>query len=1315
MKKFVSFIKREFGFYQEKDLYKTFRIYLFFAAVFTPGLTFVFYTESPTRSFWIDIVILISFVLSLFLSFTHQWFRNHLRAVFFSICYFSSVYAFVNMYSSDYNIEDFIGFLLVFFAVNIGMLDHRYSLFYSISFLLISTITALFSKNYEIDPRGVVVLVFIVGVVSFIIHYSKYILVNNLKKNRDELIGNRDQMITVLDSIDKIVYNVSIDEKGVKTLRYVSNTIEEILGISVEDYFTEIKAGRIIERIHPDDLPAVIDASRTLSEQKIPVSMIYRFRKENGYIWIEEKVFPKFDLNGRHIASIGITSDIHSSFIKELQLKKSEEQYRSMIERNLAGFYRMTLDDIIIECNDAFARIIGFNYKEEVLGQNINTLYLDSTDKDQFTPLLREKEFIINHESNISLLSGKNIWLLENVALIRNSAGEPDYIEGTVFDVTELKTAELKIRSAEENLRMVIDNIDSLVYSLEIDERGKKKFNFIGPQIEKLIGISREQYINEVQSGEINNYFHPDDIGDVVASIRNIKTNQSSGVFTYRFKVRPSNEYRWLEEAMFPHFNEEGRLIRNFGVVRDISDKKKFEDTLRQSELNYRTLFERNLAGVFRTTIDGKILECNEAFLRIFMYDSKEEMLNINSYDFYFDKAARDKYIEDLNKEGFVTNYELYNRRKDGSAIRLLANVSMFKDDQILIGTIIDITDLKEAEEKILESKKAYEQLVEGSPYGIFIHREGKVLYANNAAFEIIGLDKQNFVPAKFSMYDFLLPEYVEESNERRKRILEGEDVPFIRIRLRTTTGDVIDVETKSQLIIYEDTPSIQTTIKNISAELLLEKEKLRAEIAEQTNELLAGEIREHKATQTKLMETQQYLSNIIESSIDMIIASGTDDTIIQINSAAINAFGYSPGEIIGKNAGVLYSDAGDFEKVKKALTVNGSFSGEISNIRKNGEVFISYISASLIRDASGNVIGAMGVSRDITEIIEAEKIVQEQNAKIKSIFENSSNMLMWTVDRDFRLTSFNKNYKDIMEQRYGVPVFYGANVLPDESTIPDESDRLQITKGYEHAFNGYAQEFEGPIFGSGKSNWFETFLNPIRLDSGEIEEISCMAHDITEKKIAENDLINSLKEKEVLLKEVHHRVKNNLQVISSILNLQSSYVRDEGTLQILRESQNRIKSMSFIHESLYQTKMFSSVNFSEYIYNLSKNLVHSYQVFGDLVDLEFTLGDIHLNLDQSIPCGLIVNELVSNALKYAFEKGQKGMIWIGLEEKDNEVLLLVRDNGKGLPEGFDHNTTETLGLQLVATLVEQLEGTMQLESAPGKGTKYLITFDKLN
>lgn len=238
-----------------------------------------------------------------------------------------------------------------------------------------------------------------------------------------------------------------------------------------------------------------------------------------------------------------------------------------------------------------------------------------------------------------------------------------------------------------------------------------------------------------------------------------------------------------------------------------------------------------------------------------------------------------------------------------------------------------------------------------------------------------------------------------------------------------------------------------------------------------------------------------------------------------------------------------------------------------------------------------------------------------------------------------------------------------------------------------------------------------EIFLNPIFNTEGNITEISLVIHDITEKKKAEKEIIESLKEKEVLLKEIHHRVKNNLQVISSILNLQSSFVKDKKTLEILEESRNRIRSMAIIHENLYQTTNFSSIDFSSYLQNLCSNLISSYHLYRGTVQLHTELQGVELVLDQAIPCGLLVNELITNSLKYAFPGGRSGEISVQLSEKSGLVNLKIGDDGIGMPEDYDILNSDTLGLQLVSTLVEQLDGEIKVDNS--KGIKYLITFEK--
>ena len=220
---------------------------------------------------------------------------------------------------------------------------------------------------------------------------------------------------------------------------------------------------------------------------------------------------------------------------------------------------------------------------------------------------------------------------------------------------------------------------------------------------------------------------------------------------------------------------------------------------------------------------------------------------------------------------------------------------------------------------------------------------------------------------------------------------------------------------------------------------------------------------------------------------------------------------------------------------------------------------------------------------------------------------------------------------------------------------------------------------------------------------------------EIAERKRAEEQIKASLAEKEVLLKEIHHRVKNNLQVISSLLYLQSKSIEDKAALQMFQESQNRVRSMAFIHERLYQSQDLARVDFAEYVRSLTNYLFRSYGVSTDVIQLKINMDDLPLGIDTAIPCGLIVNELVSNSLKYAFPDGRGGEIRIELRsDGDNRIALMVSDDGVGLPEDLDFRKTESLGLQLVNNLsVAQLEGAIDLDRRGG--TTFRITFTGLD
>jgi PAS domain S-box-containing protein len=205
----------------------------------------------------------------------------------------------------------------------------------------------------------------------------------------------------------------------------------------------------------------------------------------------------------------------------------------------------------------------------------------------------------------------------------------------------------------------------------------------------------------------------------------------------------------------------------------------------------------------------------------------------------------------------------------------------------------------------------------------------------------------------------------------------------------------------------------------------------------------------------------------------------------------------------------------------------------------------------------------------------------------------------------------------------------------------------------------------------------------------------------------AEKQLTKTVGEKEVLLREVHHRVKNNFQIIISLLNLQSRFITDKTTLSAFKDTQNRVRAMALVHEKLYQSNDIGKLALDNYLKFLGDNLFQFMGMTGRGITLTMEIRDIFLSIDTTIPIGLIINELMSNSLKYAFPDGRKGEISLAIHQQDHQLTILFRDNGVGIPEDLDWHNTTSMGLRLVTTLVDQLDGTIELDRSAG--TAFII------
>jgi PAS domain S-box-containing protein len=337
-----------------------------------------------------------------------------------------------------------------------------------------------------------------------------------------------------------------------------------------------------------------------------------------------------------------------------------------------------------------------------------------------------------------------------------------------------------------------------------------------------------------------------------------------------------------------------------------------------------------------------------------------------------------------------------------------------------------------------------------------------------------------------------------------------------------------------------------------------------------------------------------------------------------------------------------------------------------------------------------------------------AEAALMQSEARYRLITDNMSDAV-WLMDKKFRLTfiSPSSERRRGFSQRELLEMPFERHLTPESRTIfgqfftenfPEdrmEQKDLPLSATTELAF----------LMKDGSTYWAETTLSLIRDGMGKPFGYVGMARDITERGRAEDRILSSLHEKEILLREIHHRVKNNLQIIASLLYLQSINITDNFTLDILRESRSRVKSMALIHEKLYRSEDLALIPFGTYLESLIDNLKEAYGVNDSTVSIGITITppDLSLNIETGIPCGLIINELISNSLKHAFKDGRKGVITIAMTQSGpHEYTMIISDNGGGFPEDIDFRKTASLGLQLVNNLVLQLEGDISLDCSSG-------------
>lgn len=738
-------------------------------------------------------------------------------------------------------------------------------------------------------------------------------------------------------------------------------------------------------------------------------------------------------------------------------------------------------------------------------------------------------------------------------------------------------------------------------------------------------------------------------------------------------------------EAHIDIIKRKRRIIGFVSIAKDISEQKRTEEILKVNEKRYSNLFHQSNDAIFIHDMKGKILDVNQKALELFGYN-KPGMLSLRIADLHpkTELEISKKAFHAIVKKGFV-DFECRFKKNNGDIFHAEVSSSLFEaeGESLVHGVVRDITDRKRADEALRKSEMRYRALFEFANDAVFImSTEGEQILVNNKAADMLGYTIEELKGKPFK--DIIASYEYDDAKKKLQGLLAGKSYnPYERIA-RRNDGSEFPVEITA------------TLIRNLVGKPLFIQSVVR-------------DISESKKAEETLKESKEMYRTLVETSPDAVSVTDLEGNITYVSQRTLKIHGYDhPEELIGKSAFDFIAPEERkiaAKNLKTTLEKGAVRELEYTMLKKDGTKFIGELNASLIKNVNSEPKAFISITRDITERKKAEKELSESERKFRSVVENANDAIYIISSEGFRyvnsaferLTGYSS--REVCKKSFD----FWSIIHPDDVTKIKEREEAR-KRGEE-----VPSRYEFRILARGGKTMI---VEPATVPIGEKGELKVMGilRDITERIRAEEKIKASLHEKDVLLKEIHHRVKNNMQIISSLLRLQARSFQNSKMSEMFKESQNRIRSMALIHEKLYQTEDFSQINFAEYIRSLTVHLFHTYRINPNIVHMNTDVKEIFLDINKAIPCGLIVNELVSNSLKHAFPDNKRGEIHIRLSKnKQKKTRLSVSDNGIGLPESVNMREPKTLGLQLVSDLARQIEGKIRLDKS--RGTAFYISF----
>ena len=856
-------------------------------------------------------------------------------------------------------------------------------------------------------------------------------------------------------------------------------------------------------------------------------------------------------------------------------------------------------------------------------------------------------------------------------------------------EIDEKKHAEEELQGSEGEYRRLFEYSNDII--VQVDKFGKV-LN-VNNKLEEMLGFTPEEVIGKYffNLGILGIRDLPRIVDLFKKTIRKGMTKNKAGRFLDKveLELRDKSGNLIFVETSTTVLKKEGKIEGFLTSVRDITESKRAKEKLKASEEKYCTLVEKGNDGIIILQ-DNVLKYVNSIICKVTGF-TKEELIGkpfLNYTTPEYKKIVQERYEKRLRGDAIPNVYEIEIVSKYGLKTPVEINASRieYEGRPASMAIIRDIAERKQADEKMKQSEEKYRDLFENANDAIcIIGSDLKYKDVNNKTVEMFGYTKEEML--HMNVIDIIPHEQIPLSIiEFNKLRLKGSYEKFVG-KARTKDGRLIDVEVSSSVIKDgEKVIGSRDIIRDIT-------ERKRSE-----DVLLESK---------KNLQEAQRLAHI--GSWQWTVATDT----VKWSDELYHISGYDPNSSAPsfKEMSSCYTPESWKQLsavVAKALQSGESYELDLEMMRPDGTIIHTSTRGEADYDDSGKIVGLHGTVQDITERKRVENMIKESETRLQNILDNS-NTVVFLKDIQGRYITVNRRYEELFHvNRNEVVNKTDYDIFP-----PEYADKFRIHDN-QALEKLYAIEMEEVVPHDDGLHTYISVKFPLLSQDGKPYAICGIATDISERKKAQEHIEKSLKEKEVLLREVYHRVKNNMQIITSLLNLQARYARDGEYREMFRESHNRIKSMSLVHEKLYQSKDLSTIDFKEYIKDIAKGLFLSYGANKGKIALVMDINNISLNINTAIPCGLIINELVTNSLKHAFTDGKEGEIKIAVHSmNENTIELVVGDNGIGISEDLDFKTTKSLGLQLVTMLAEnQLHGEIILDRS--KGTQFIITFKEV-